>query len=263
MCLSFSSMTYTKIKGVVLMTKYLTLQDPRKLKVLQLSIETVQKVGVIVEALPLDEGHIKDQLQRSSQSVVQNIAKGEQLHVKQKFNLYSIAIGSAQETRSLLMNCVGKGLISDGEYLVIDGAVENVISMLNNALEELKVSHPDVDLPAVIIQNIKTLPSFQKSQMLVKVLYEMENEDFDEWHYFVKKITINAACNISSHVSEAEQSYWNKKRNFLSLAYQEINTVIANLKLMSKGIKDKEKYQELDVLTWEILVTLKKEIEAM
>ncbi|MGG3691800.1 four helix bundle protein [Heyndrickxia ginsengihumi] len=67
-----------------MITSYLTLQNVHKLRALQLSTELVKKVGKIIESLPFDEGHVKDQLKRASTSIVQSIAKGEQLYLKQK-----------------------------------------------------------------------------------------------------------------------------------------------------------------------------------
>lgn len=116
------------IQGVMQLTAtYLTLQNVEKLRALQLSIELLKEIGMILEVLPFEESHTKDQLKRSATSIVQNIAKWEQLYLRQKFNLYSDAIGSAQETKSWLMTCNGKGLISEGEFLALDSMIDSII----------------------------------------------------------------------------------------------------------------------------------------
>lgn len=243
------------------MTTYLTLQNPDNLRVLQLSKELVKKVGRITEALPFEEGHIKDQLYRSSTSIVQNVARGEQLYVKQKVNLYSVAIGSAQETKSWLMNCNGKGLISEGEFLVLESMIDSIIKMLNKIVVNLKSTHNDVDLPSTVIQNVKMLPCFNKAQDLVKELHELENTDFGEWHSSIKHQTVNMACNVASHLSESEQLYSKKKFSFLNLAFQESNAVKANLDLLSEAISDTEKYHELKEMVTEIQHLLIQEMK--
>lgn len=244
------------------MTTYLTLQNTDNLRALRLSIELARNVGSITESLPFEEGHIKDQLKRASTSIVQNVAKAEQLYVKNKVNLYSIAMSSAQETKSWLMTCTGKGLISEGEFLALDSMIETIIKMLNKILVNLKNTRNDLDyLPTSVAQDVKMLPCFQKAQTLVKELHEMESAEFGEWHRYIKNLTVNAACNIASHVSEGEQIYPKKKFSFLNLAFQESNAVKANLDLLSEAISDKEKYHELKEMVIEIQHLLVREMK--
>lgn len=113
------------------MTNYLPLQNVENLRVLQLSIELVKKVSKILETLPFEEVHTKDQLYRASTSIIQNISRGEQLYVKQKSSSYNIAIGSAQEAKWWLMDCSIKGLISEGEFLALESMIDSIIKMLD------------------------------------------------------------------------------------------------------------------------------------
>ncbi|CAM4196760.1 four helix bundle protein [Lederbergia lenta] len=242
------------IQGVMQLTaKYLTLQNVEKLRALQLSIELLKEIGMIVEVLPFEESQMKDQLQRSATSIVQNIAKGEQLYLRQKFNLYSDAIGSAQETKSWLMTCNGKGLISEGEFLTLDSMIDSIIKMLNRILENLKINNSSVSLPIPVVQNVRTLPCVQTAQRLVKELYELQCISHGEWYSYILKQMVTSASNIASHASESEQLYPKKKLAFLNLAIQESNVVKAYLNLMmSKGIYDREKYEEIKEMIEEI-----------
>lgn len=241
------------------MTTYLTLQNPDNLRVLQLSKELVKKVGRITEALPFEEGHIKGQLTRSSTSIVQCIAKAEQLYLGQKKNLYSAAIGSAQETKSFLMDCVIIEQISEGEFLAFDSMLDTIITMLNRILENLNGN--GTDLPSTVTQNIKTLPCFRTAQELVKELYELGSYCQSEWQCFIMKLTINSARNIKAHVSEAEQLYRGKKLSSLNYALQESNGVKAYLDLMKDGVFETEKYHDLKEMVTEIQHILVREMK--
>lgn len=241
------------------MTTYLTLQNPDNLRVLQLSKELVKKVGRITEALPFEEGHIKGQLTRSSTSIVQCIAKAEQLYLGQKKNLYSAAIGSSQETKSFLMDCVIIEQISEGEFLAFDSMIDTIITMLNRILENLNGN--GVDLQSTVTQNIKTLPCFQTAQELVKKLYNLGNHCQSEWQCFIMKLMTNAARNTKAHVSEAEQLYRGKKLLSLNHAFSENNVVMVYLNLMKDDAFDTEKYQELKEMVVEIQHLLVREMK--
>lgn len=241
-------------------TPYLKIQNIEKLRALQLSIELVKKVGKIIQSLPFEEGHIKDQLKRASTSIIQSISKGEQIYVKNKFNHYSVAIGSAQETKSWLMTCMGKGLIPEGEFLTLESMIDSIIKMLNRILENLKNTYTDVDLPSAMVQNAKTLPCFQLAQDLVKELHEIDHVNLGEWYSYIKDQLVIASSNIASHVSESEQIYPKKKFLSLNYSFQECNVVKTYLELIKEDIVEKEKYEELKEMIAEIQHLIYREL---
>lgn len=245
------------------MNEYLKLQDINQIKEMKLSIELVKEIGKICSMLPHSESHIKDQISRSSSSVMQNITKAEQGYKRVKFSNYSTALGSAQETKSLILNCVRKGLITEGKYLKVDITIEKLINMLNQQLTSLRDAYPHENFPQVKIQNIETIPVFQKAQTLVKRLMMLTDDSFSDWHTSIIKTISNSSCSISSHVSESEQAYISNKRKFLTYAYQESNVVRANLMLLEEYISDVELYEDLMKLAEEISFELQVEIEQM
>lgn len=64
--------------------KYLKIRNIEKLNALKLSNELLERVGEIVESLPMDEEHIRDQLLRATISISHNICRAEQIYPKTK-----------------------------------------------------------------------------------------------------------------------------------------------------------------------------------
>lgn len=134
--------------------------------------------------------------------------------------------------------------------------------MLNKILENLKSTRYDVDLPSGVVVNVMTLPCIQKAQELVRAFYELENPDFTEWHYMIKKQLEISTSNIASHLSESTQNYPKKKLQALNLAFQESNVVLGYLKLMiTDGVLNNEKVHELKDLLSEIRHLLVEELK--
>lgn len=86
----------------------LKIRDVKKFVGYQKARELEKKIIEICKSFPhYEKKHVIDQILRSSESIKRRIAKGEQVYIGEKFNQYSIAIGSAKETSAWLQMSLG------------------------------------------------------------------------------------------------------------------------------------------------------------
>lgn len=239
---------------------FLSINNIEKLHANNLSIHLVKKIALIIESLPINEEHIKDQLKRASTSIILNISKGEQIYPKNKFKYYSIARGSAQESNSWLLICLGKKLISEEEYLLLKSMIDKIINILTENLENLIKNYPNINFPIVQCKNINEIRSFQLAQKLVIELFEMDNSNFGEFSRYIQDRLVNAASNIASHISESEQNYYGRKTSFLNQAFQETNVLVTYIQLIESDIEN-EKYLHLKEVIAEIQQLISNELK--
>ncbi len=93
-------------------------------------------VTLIIYGLTLNEGFakdfgLKDQIRRSSVSIMANIAEGHGRRTNAEFaNFLNIARGSASETQSHLYIAKGLKYISEPEFQEIYGVLEEISKMI-------------------------------------------------------------------------------------------------------------------------------------
>lgn len=241
--------------------KHLTIRDLKKLRVSSIAIEVVKKIDLIIESLPFEENHIKDQLTRASSSIVLNISRGEQLYFGYKCKSYSDAIGSAQECKSWLLIIYNKKLISDGEFFSLESMIDSIIKILKRIIENLENNHTEKKNSSLELKDVKDLRCFQLAQTLVMELYYLPDEDFSEMNRYIKEQLINVASNLASHISEGEQLYSGNKIKFLNNAFQESNVVKTYLEIIKEKIEENSKYEELKKIITEIQHLLSTELK--
>lgn len=219
---------------------------------LQLSFELVREVGSIIEKLPLEEVHIKDQLGRAVTSIPLNIAKAEQLYPKFKVSHYSIAIGSLNEVESLLNDTKTMGIISEFEYDVLLSLIQKIINFLEKILSNLSKQYPDIIVTGIKSNNAHKNSVRQKTTRLLSELLEFESKDYDEWTLHIINILKKSISNIASHFSEANQLYRGNEMKSLNHALQEVNVTKAFFEIIKVRLVDEEKHYELKNLVLEI-----------
>ena len=85
-----------------------------KLDVVHVSIDLLACVDELAEALPPGRGYIRDQVRRSSNSVVLNLAEGAgEFSPAEKARFYRMAIRSATETLAQLLVMERLALVDD------------------------------------------------------------------------------------------------------------------------------------------------------
>ena len=120
----------------------------RKLKVWQLSMNTVEQVYNLTQQLPNDEKYgLKSQLQRASVSVPANTAEGYgRLHRGDYIRHLSIARGSLFEVETLLTIVVKLKLTSREQVIPIWQQLQETGRMLTGMIRKLKQTKQETGL---------------------------------------------------------------------------------------------------------------------
>ena len=105
--------------------------DFEKLTVFNKSLELSGEIKSLISLLDKSEKVIKDQLRRSSTSVVLNIAEGtSRLSNPDKRNYYIVVRGSAMESIAILLILKNENLISDEMFQQFYFKSEEICRML-------------------------------------------------------------------------------------------------------------------------------------
>jgi four helix bundle protein len=105
--------------------------DHEKLDVYQAAIEFVALADDVVEHLPRGRSYLADQLQRSSTSIVLNVAEGSgEFSRNEKARFYRIAKRSATESAAILDVCRRLKLIHEASYDSGRDLLLRIVSML-------------------------------------------------------------------------------------------------------------------------------------
>jgi len=97
-------------------------------------------VVLVTKRFPQEFYYLKDQLRRSSLSIVLQIAEGSAKRSDKDFNRYlEIAMGSANETAAGLDVGFDLGLISEEEYRELTSFCEEVVNQLGGFSKRLLV----------------------------------------------------------------------------------------------------------------------------
>jgi four helix bundle protein len=100
-----------------------------------------REIVKVTKGFPREFDYLKDQIQRSSLSVVLNIAEGSAKKSDKDFNRYlENSMGSTNETASALNVAFSDGLISELSYKKLLALCEEVVNQLGGFSKKLKVS---------------------------------------------------------------------------------------------------------------------------
>ena len=109
-----------------------SLKDFRELTGYQKALEFYTKLYVILSKLPFYEQYgIFDQMDRSSMSIVANLAEGNgSLYPKTKMNFYSIAFATTNETQCWLDIMVIKGYLTQEQHMELNEILESIKKLI-------------------------------------------------------------------------------------------------------------------------------------
>ncbi|MDL4840347.1 four helix bundle protein [Aquibacillus rhizosphaerae] len=159
--------------------------------------------------------HIVKQIERSAESIKKSIQIGEQIYVREKFNQYSIAIGSAKETSAWLKVSLGQKYITKTQFEELDNMIDQVVSILTKTLSNIKEKEGKVlDFPNPYTPNVRNFGAYNNALLLVEKIYEVTRKK----EYWKEKNLVSEmrkqATSCVANIAEAHQLYIKKKFRF-------------------------------------------------
>ncbi|KKR63457.1 hypothetical protein A2614_01315 [Candidatus Woesebacteria bacterium RIFOXYD1_FULL_40_21] len=104
------------------------------------SLNLHREIVKLTRKFPREFYYLKDQIRRSSLSIVLNIAEGSAKKSDKDFNRYlENSMGSANETASALNVAFSSGLIPEFSYKKLLSLCEEVVNQLGGFSKKLKV----------------------------------------------------------------------------------------------------------------------------
>ena len=100
------------------------------MKVYRRAIEVVRELGGVIRAIEGKDAALANQLRRASASVALNIAEGEHGMGRRKQASFSVALGSARESRACVEVGVALGYLEAGASPELADDLDHVIGML-------------------------------------------------------------------------------------------------------------------------------------
>ena len=94
---------------------------------------------------PFDQNHLGSQMIRATNSIHANLAEGQSRSTRDYIRFITMALGSCDEMRSHLLDCVNVGLLPQQMYRELDSeyvAVGKQLTMLRKSLQARLTSSP-------------------------------------------------------------------------------------------------------------------------
>lgn len=198
--------------------------------------------------------HIVNQIERSASSIKERIGVGEQIYVGEKFNQYSIAIGSAKETIAWLQISMGQRYITQGQFDDLDNLTTQVVRILTKSLSNIKEKEgKGMDLPSPYTPNVKNFGAYKNGLLLVEKIYEITGRtEFCKEKNIVKKLR-RFATSCVANIAEAHQLHIPKKFRFFNDSLKALDGLDSLLDTcLTKGIISMREQDEISVLRAEI-----------
>jgi four helix bundle protein len=194
--------------------------------------------------------HIVVQIMRSAESIKKRIQIGEQIYIREKFNQYSIAIGSAKETTAWLQVSFGQRYITQNQFEELDSMVNHVIGILTRNLSNIKEKEgKGLDLPSPYTPNVKNFGAYDNALLLVEKVYEVTRKrEFWKEKNLVSDMRKQATSCVAN-IAEAHQLYIKKKFRFFNDSLKALRGLENSLETsVSKGIISKKSLKEISEL---------------
>lgn len=109
--------------------------EHEKLEVYKIAVEYSDAADRIAAAIPPGHAHVRDQLRRASDSIVNNIAEGAgEFSASEKARFYRIALRSGTESAASLHTCQRRSLADAGELEAARALLKRVVEMLTRLI---------------------------------------------------------------------------------------------------------------------------------
>ncbi|ADU28498.1 four helix bundle protein [Evansella cellulosilytica] len=215
------------------------------------AMELEKKVIELCQNFPSYEvDYIVNQIERSASSIKERIEMGEQIYVGEKFNQYSIAIGSAKETTAWLQISMGQEYITRDQFDELDNLTTQVVRILTKSLSNIKEKEgKGMDLPCPYTPDVKNFGAYNNALLLVEKIYEITNrKEFWKEKIIVKKLR-RRATSCAANIAEAHQLYILKKFRFFNDSLKALDGLDSLLETcLFKGIISEKELKEIGVL---------------
>lgn len=252
-------------------------EKPKKKKKNTLEVRNVKQFKGYLKAKELEEktigicktypsyerDHIVNQIERSVSSIKERIEIGEQIYVGEKFNQYSIAIGSAKETSAWLQISLGQRYITQVQFDELDNLATQVICILTKNLSNINEKEgKGMDLPSPYTPDVKKFGAYKNALLLVEKIYEITRKpEFWQEKNLVRKIRKHATSSVAN-IAEAHQLYVPKKFRFFNDSLKALQGLGSSLDTsLNKEIISKESLKEIYELMNSIRNVLSKKMK--
>lgn len=210
--------------------------------------ELEKKVIELCQNFPSYEvDHIVNQIERSARSIKDSIEMGEQVYVGEKFNQYSIAIGSAKETSAWLQMSLEQKYITQVQFDELEYLTTQVVRILTKNLSNIKEKEgKGMDLPNPFTPNVKNFGAYNNALLLVEMIYEITRKpEFWKEKNLVKKMRKRATSSVAN-IAEAHQLYMLKKFRFFNDSMKALDGLDSLLETsLIKGIISEKELKEI------------------
>ncbi|MCC3359415.1 four helix bundle protein [Bacillus sp. REN16] len=238
----------------------LEVRDVKQLFGYKKAKELEEKIIELSKSFPsYEKKHVVDQIQRSAKSIKERIAMGEQVYIGEKFNQYSISIGSAKETSAWLQISLGQKYIEKEQYDNLDNLVNEVVSILTKILCHLRDNEgKGMDLPNPYTPNVKNFGAYEDALLLVERIYEITRQQkFWQEKDLLYGLRQCATSNVAN-LAEGHQLFPLKKFKFFNNALEALSGLESRLQTsLSKQIITEETFSEME----ELAVSVKRRIK--
>lgn len=227
----------------------LEIKDVKQFRGYKKAKELEEKVYEVCKQFPpYEKDHIVDQLVRSAESIKKSIVIAEQHFIREKFNQYSIAIGSCKEVSTWLDISFSQKYISRESLEELNKLSVNVVGILTKTLVNLKTNEgKGMDLPSPYTPDPKNFKVYSDSLLLVERIYEMtRRREFWKEKGLVFGLR-DMAGSTSANLSESNQIYVSRKFKFLNNTLEALGALKSMVQTaLSRGIITEETAAELE-----------------
>ncbi|RDW18782.1 four helix bundle protein [Oceanobacillus chungangensis] len=226
---------------------FLEVKDVKRFIGYQQAKKLEERIYELCKSFPsFEKKHIVDQIERSSTSIKERIAMGEQRYIGEKFNQYSISIGSAKETSAWLQISLGRKYITQSQYDDLDNLANQVVSILTKTLCHLRDNEGlGMNLPNPYTPDVKKFGAYENALLLVERIYEITRHR----GFWQEKTLLygmrSCATSTVANIAEAHQLYVPVKFRFFNHAIEALSGLEGKLETaLMKEIISKDSFEE-------------------